>query len=47
MDRHTAKPGWNLTLWALAGFLIVALAVYMAGGKSPSDVMATETSALS
>lgn len=47
MDRQTAKPGWNLTVWALAGFLIVALAVYVAGGKSTPDIIGTETGALS
>lgn len=47
MDRQTAKPGWNLTLWALAGFLIVALAIYVAGGKSNQEMAVTEVSAVS
>ena len=47
MDRQTAKPGWNLTLWALAGFLIVALAIYVAGGKSNQDMAVNEVSVVS
>lgn len=47
MDRQTAKPGWNLTIWALAGFLIVALAVYVAGGKPNAEITITETSSVS
>lgn len=43
MDRHTAKPGWNLTMWALAGFVLVALAVYVAGAKPGGDLVVTET----
>jgi len=43
MDRHAAKPGWNLTMWALAGFVLVALAVYVAGGKPGADLVVTET----
>lgn len=41
MDRHTAKPGWNLTLWALAGFLLVSLAVYVMDGGTPGETAAT------
>ncbi len=41
MDRSPAKPGWNLTAWALAGFMLVAFAVYVAGGSGSGNIAAT------
>lgn len=43
MHRQTVKPGWNLTVWALAGFVLVALAIYVAGGKPGADLVSTES----
>ena len=40
MDRHGARPGWNLTVWALAGFVLIALAVYVIGGGG-TEIAAT------
>ena len=41
MDRQTTKPAWNLTFWAVAGFALAALTVYLIG----MDVSATVASA--
>ena len=41
MDRSPAKPGWNLTVWALAGFMLVAFGVYVAGGPGAGQIAVT------
>lgn len=43
MHRQTEKPGWNLTVWAVAGFVLVALAIYVVGGPPSADLVTPET----
>ncbi|WP_306119964.1 MULTISPECIES: hypothetical protein [unclassified Roseitalea] len=47
MDRQTAKPGWSLTVWALAGFLLIAFAIYVIGAPGVGEIAATESAPLS
>ena len=43
MDDQGTKPVWNLTLWALAGFLLAAIALHI-GGATPAPEIAASTS---
>ena len=46
MDQQIKKPEWNITMWALAGFAILMLAVAVAGTSQPK-VAQTEVQTLS
>lgn len=40
MDHQGAKPAWNLTVWALAGFFLLAAALHVGGATSTKEVAA-------
>ncbi|MDZ7823769.1 MAG: hypothetical protein U5K75_06790 [Ahrensia sp.] len=35
MDENVGKPCWNITVWALAAFVVVVCAVLLMSGTGP------------
>lgn len=40
MDENTTKPCWNITAWALTGFVLVVFAIALMSG-SGTEVAST------